>query len=422
MTAIPAQANISTATATLPIISPPRERHFMLKDWRQHLLLIPFDILVLIFVSQSMLPIWAALLLALVNFGTWWCYYRIPYFLRTVSGAQADHILIPGPIVEDFARFINSCGIHHRAHYGLMFAMMAGFHAMMSGSLFNLTMSSGQAMLLAWSCYAAMIAIDAFMFTVSFKTLRELKKDSLKHGNVYTAELKRSNDDLEQFAYIASHDLRAPLRSMQNLTSWIAEDLQSGETENVGKNVSLLQGRISRLDRLLNDLLQYSRVGQEGTATEDFSVTEKVETVFDTVTGSESARLTVTGPDVWVNDFNVTYDILLSNLIGNALKHNDKHVAEIHVSVSPNAGGLELTIEDNGPGIDPQYHEKIFNIFSTLQARDAVEASGMGLAIVKKIVDLKNGTIAISDSELGGCKFSIWLNCPTFIGQAAAAE
>ena len=107
----------------------------MVKDLRQHILLIPLDILVLIFVSHSMLPIWAALLLALVNFGTWWCYYRIPYFLRTVSGQESDHILIPGPIVEHFARFINSCGIHHRAHYGLMFAMMAGFHGMMSGGL-----------------------------------------------------------------------------------------------------------------------------------------------------------------------------------------------------------------------------------------------------------------------------------------------
>lgn len=394
----------------------------MLKDWRQHLLLIPFDILVLVFVSQSMLPIWAALLLAVVNFGTWWCYYRIPYFLRTVSGNKADHILIPGPIVEDFARFINSCGIHHRAHYGLMFAMMAGFHAMMSGRLFDYSLSSGQAMMLAWTCYAAMIAIDSFMFAVSLKTLSELKKDSLKHGNVYTAELKRSNDDLEQFAYIASHDLRAPLRSMQNLTTWIVDDLKAGDTENIGKNVDLLQGRIKRLDRLLNDLLQYSRVGREGTTTEDFSVTEKVKTVFESLTRSESSKLLVEGPDVWVNDFSVTFEILISNLIGNALKHNDKDNAKIKVGVVPQASGLQLTIADNGPGIDPKYHEKIFNIFSTLQARDAVEASGMGLAIVKKIVDLKNGSITIEESELGGCKFTIWLNCPAFIGQTSAAE
>ena len=391
----------------------------MLKDMRQHLLLIPLDILVILFVSQSMLPIWAALLLAIVNFGTWWCYYRIPYFLRTVSGRQADHILIPGPIVEHFARFINSCGIHHRAHYGLMFAMMAGFHAMMSGGVSPFTSSMGQAMTLAWAAYAAMLLIDVFMFVVSFQTLQELQKDSLKEGNIYTDELKRSNDDLEQFAYIASHDLRAPLRSMNNLAKWITEDVEQGNTEDVVKNLGLLQGRIARLDRLLNDLLQYSRVGKENASKELFSVTQKAKAVFESLKQSETTTLKLRGPDVWVKDYDVSFEILISNLIGNAIKHNDKDVTQIDVSLEAQAGGLALTVEDNGPGIDAAYREKIFDVFSTIQARDKVEASGMGLAIVKKIVDIKDGRVAVGKSALGGSKFSIWLNTPTLEGKSA---
>ena len=417
MSAELASPGLNPSSVDISVSAPPREKHFLIKDLRQHILLIPLDILVLIFVSQSMLPIWAAMLLALINFGTWWCYYRIPYFLRTVSGQKSDHILIPGPIVEHFARFINSCGIHHRAHYGLMFAMMAGFHGMMSGGISSFGLSAGQAMMLAWTAYAAMLLIDTFMFSVSFKTLRELQKDSLKEGNVYTQELKRSNDDLEQFAYIASHDLRAPLRQMKNLTKWIVEDFKLGNNEKVHSNLNLLQGRITRLDRLLNDLLQYSRVGKEKASTEFFSVPQKVETIFEGLKQSDTSRLNLRGPDVWVRDYDVSFEILISNLIGNAIKHNDKDITQIDVSLGAEAGGLFLSVEDNGPGIDPAYHEKIFNVFSTLQARDKVEASGMGLAIVKKIVDIKDGRIEVGKSALGGSNFSIWLKTPTFDGK-----
>jgi len=206
---------------------------------------------------------------------------------------------------------------------------------------------------------------------------------------------------------------------MNSLAKWITEDVEQGNTEDVVKNLGLLQGRIARLDRLLNDLLQYSRVGKENASKELFSVTQKAKAVFESLKQSETTTLKLRGPDVWVKDYDVSFEILISNLIGNAIKHNDKDVTQIDVSLEAQAGGLALTVEDNGPGIDAAYREKIFDVFSTIQARDKVEASGMGLAIVKKIVDIKDGRVAVGKSALGGSKFSIWLNTPTLEGKSA---
>ena len=388
---------------------------------RENLSLIPFDVLVILFVGQSMLPAWAALLLAAVNFGTWWCYYRIPHFLRTVSGPLGDNILIPGPIVEYFARFIYSCGVHHRAHYGLMLAMMAGFHAAMTGSMWDIGIPKHTAMFMGWTCFAGLLLIDTIMYWVSLRTLQELRKDSLEDANVVTNELKRSNEDLEQFAYIASHDLRAPLRAMDSLTDWITEDVKNICTEDTRKHLTTLKGRIARLDKLLNDLLQYSRVGKENGTPEYFPIKNKVSEAFEVLDSEGVHTINVTGSDIWLHDHDVTFDILIANLIGNAIKHNDKHRTEIAVNVSRKNNGMQIIVEDNGPGIDAQYQEKIFDVFSTLQRRDEVEASGMGLAIVKKIVAQKNGTVDVGKSALGGARFELFLNIPTYSEQPDAA-
>ena len=158
--------NISLPDWALGFFSP--------RGWR-HVFLIPLDLLVLLFLSQTMLPAWAVALLAIVNFGTWWCYYRIPQFLRTVAGPEGQGILIPGHIVEYFAQFINSCGIHHRAHYGLMLAMMAGFHAAMTGRMWGGDFGQDAALTLAWVSYAGLLTFDTVMYMISLRTLQELR-------------------------------------------------------------------------------------------------------------------------------------------------------------------------------------------------------------------------------------------------------
>jgi len=374
-----------------------------------HLKLFPFDILVLIFIGQAMLPLWAAFLLVIVNVGTWWCYHRIPQFLRRVSGAQGEGILIPGNIVEYFARFIHSCGVHHRAHYGLMFTMMAGFHTVMSGQIWGMTIPMSYALIIAWSGYAALLVIDFRMYWVSVRTLQELRLDSLEEANRYTEDLKRSNVELENFAYIASHDLRSPLRGIINLSKWIEKDIGDTCSDDTRNNLRLLKSRTQRMDNLLNDLLQYSRIGRIETEVELIRPAQLAEEVFDTLAVQDHSTIHVSGHDLEFIDYRVPYEMILSNLITNAIKHNSKAHKNVWVSTQLVEGRVELQVEDDGPGVEEIYREKIFEVFTTLDRRDKKEASGMGLAIVNKIITHQGGSIRLDDSPHGGARFIVTL-------------
>ncbi|MAT36365.1 MAG: hypothetical protein CMK06_14695 [Ponticaulis sp.] len=375
----------------------------------KHLRFIPYDVLVVLFVGQIMLPVWAALALVAVNVGTWWCYHRIPQFLRRVSEPDGEGILISGPIVENFARFIHSCGVHHRAHYGLMFAMMAGFHASMTGGLWGLSISSGTLQILAWSSYAALLFIDFVMYWVSLRTLQELREDKLREANRYTNELKRSNEELEQFAYIASHDLRAPLRAIINLSKWIEHDIGENCSPETREHLALLQTRTQRMDNLLQDLLRYARIGRDETTMDRIDLYEMVRDIFESHQIENTLHLVVKGPRVQVTDYEITYFLLLSNLIGNAIKHHDKPEGQIVVTFEPKKEHLVIIVEDDGPGIPAEYRQKVFEVFTTLDRRDQKEAAGMGLAIVRKIIHHKKGKIVLDENDSGGARFVITL-------------
>lgn len=373
----------------------------------KHFRLIPYDVLVILFIGQIMMPIWAAAILVAVNIGTWWCYHRIPQFLRRVSDAQGEGILISAPIVEDFARFINSCGIHHRAHYGLMFAMMGGFHAAMTGHLWSLSFPPGYALTLAWMSYGALVVVDFTMYWVSLRTLQEMRFEKLQEANEYTDELKRSNKELEQFAYIASHDLRAPLRGIINLSNWIEEDVRDRCSPETLRNLKLLNSRTQRMDHLLNDLLQYSRIGRDEMETEQISLRALSADIFDSFNANGRFSIHLPGEETNVTDYRITFELLISNLIGNAIKHATRPDGNVWVDFRTSRTHLTIVVEDDGPGIAEEFREQIFQIFTTLERRDVKEASGMGLAIVKKIVHHKAGDIFVDNSEHGGVRFTI---------------
>ncbi|MDB2437241.1 ATP-binding protein [Hellea sp.] len=378
----------------------------LLKD---NAFLFPFDILVLLFLAQTMLPVWAAIILALINFGTWYCYYKIPEYLRTVSGSAGENIIIPGHIIAHFAQFVSSCGIHHRAHYGLMLAMMAGFHSMMAGQIWGTPIGHHVSMAVAYTALFLLIAVDLHMLWRSVRAMQELRADKLREVAEYTVELERSNEDLEQFAYIASHDLRAPLRAMHNLVGWIEQDIGQTSNKSTTDNLYLLKQRINRLDNLLNDLLQYSRIGRKETTQETIDLHELTKNIFNDANPDDKHKLHMSGNPVIIKDYKVIYDMLLGNLLVNSIKHNDKPVTDVWVEFEKQGSNVTISVEDNGPGIDPKYREKVFNVFTTLSRRDEKEASGMGLAIVKKISSHKKGKVTVSDSEKGGAKFEIVL-------------
>lgn len=228
---------------------------------------------------------------------------------------------------------------------------------------------------------------------------------------VHAAELERSNRDLETFAYAASHDLRSPLRGIMTTAAWIKEDFETGITSETRGNLELLMKRAKRLDDLLNSLLDYSRTAMASKDNADLADVD-IGNLFDDVVvliaPPAGFRVEREGPMPVIKAVEVLLQRVLQNLIDNAIKHHDQDEGRV-VLRSEDAGDLiRLTITDDGPGIDAKYHDQVVQIFKSLQRKDVTESSGVGLAMVKKIVEQAGGTLTIESliEDGRGCAVS----------------
>lgn len=222
-------------------------------------------------------------------------------------------------------------------------------------------------------------------------------------------ELERSNQELDDFAYVASHDLKAPLRGIMQLANWIEEDLQGKMEEETGLHLKLMQSRVARLENLLDDLLAYSRVGKIHGDFKLVNVTTMVNELFELLVPPAGFTLSCADdlPDIMT--LAVPLEQIFRNLINNAIKHHDKEQGHIHVSAQPADLGYVFIVEDDGPGIAPDQQQRAFGIFQTLKPRDDVEGSGIGLAIIKKLLDYYQCSISIeSDGQRGTRMIFTW--------------
>lgn len=220
-----------------------------------------------------------------------------------------------------------------------------------------------------------------------------------------TRMLEERNRELDQFAYITSHDLKAPLRGIANLAQWIEEDLGEHATADIRSQLELLRGRAHRMEALIDGILQYSRVGRTSEKLEPVAVGELLEEVVDLLAPPPEATIAIS-PDLptLVAD-RVQLSQVFANLIGNALKHREGPGAVVTVTARDLGRAYEFAVADNGPGIAPQYHERIFGIFQTLASRDRIEGSGLGLALVKKMVERQGGQVRLESAEGQGATF-----------------
>lgn len=215
-----------------------------------------------------------------------------------------------------------------------------------------------------------------------------------------TKHLEKSNSDLEQFSYIASHDLKSPLNAIKQLVGWIKEDCQDILPEDSKKHLNLLSQRSQRMMKLLNDLLDYSRINRDEFKNERVNLNDLSQDILQLLDIPQS--FTFSAPDIDINIPQAPLEIVLRNLISNAIKHHDKKSGHIVISYDSNIEFHTFVIEDDGPGIPEEFHDKAMEMFQTLQSRDKVEGSGMGLAMIKRIVEHYQGSIAIdSDGERG---------------------
>jgi signal transduction histidine kinase len=218
-------------------------------------------------------------------------------------------------------------------------------------------------------------------------------------------DLARSNQDLDDFAYVASHDLKAPLRGIDQLASWIAEDISEGNIEQIPEHVGLMRSRVQRLERLLNDLLEYSRANRQPYQPSKINCNQLVNDTFLLISPPVDFSLTIINDLPEFLTLSAPFEQVIRNLLNNAIKHHDKSKGHIKVSVEDDKDYYTFSVSDDGPGIDVTNYDEIFKMFKTLKPRDETEGSGMGLALIKKVVEHYTGSVFV-DSVVGeGCTF-----------------
>lgn len=234
----------------------------------------------------------------------------------------------------------------------------------------------------------------------TMETIDRDRKVIMEQFALKARELERSNRDLEQFAYVASHDLKAPLRDIENLSTWILEDAGTLLPPESLKHLERLIQRVARMQSLLDDLLQYSRAGRIAYQPEEVDLAAVLRNVCELTTLRSGFELVLPDDLPHVRTPKAPIEQVLLNLVGNAIKHHDGERGRIEVTWRDAGDFVEIAVSDDGPGIPARFHERIFGLFTTLQSRDKVEGSGMGLAIVKKLVEFHDGTITL-ESEPG---------------------
>jgi len=223
---------------------------------------------------------------------------------------------------------------------------------------------------------------------------------------VYSEQLKKQNNELNQFSYVVSHDLKAPLRAIFKLSEWIEDDLKDVMSDESRKNMQTLRGRVYRLESLINGLLEYSKIGRTNVTPERVDVRTMLKETIDLLNPPPRIKVSIQSAMPVFCTKKYALQQVFFNLISNAIKYNDKENGIVDISANENGQCYQFTVQDNGMGIDPIYHKKVFDIFQTLQARDQVEGTGVGLSIIKKIVEDMGGTVSLESEEKKGAKFT----------------
>lgn len=212
--------------------------------------------------------------------------------------------------------------------------------------------------------------------------------------------LESMNLELSDFAHIVSHDLKAPLRAIGSLADWLKEDYAEKLGDNGVETLDLLKGRVRRMNNLIEGILSYSRSVGEEERIDEVNLRDLVEEVVEVVSPPGNIKIELeSGPEV-VHCDKTRLEQVIQNLLTNAVKYNDKEEGIIKINCVPEDGYFKFRVSDNGIGIDKKYFDKIFQIFQTLAPRDKSETAGVGLAIVKKIVENYGGSIWL-ESEVG---------------------
>ncbi len=246
---------------------------------------------------------------------------------------------------------------------------------------------------------------DVAILTISDISAHHARVVAEQESQRRAEELSRVNSEVERLFYAVAHDLRSPLRAVETLASWILDDFEEGDFDEVRNHIRTLRARVTRLDRMLNDLLSYARIGRTQYPVEDVDVDALLHEVTTSL-----LQIPATFEVRWADMPRLTtHRTLLSqvfqNLISNAVKHHDQPGGTIEIRAEDAGSHYVFRVSDDGPGIAESFRERIFNLFSTLKRRDEIEGSGMGLAFVQKVVRRLGGQVSVEGPEGRGTTF-----------------
>jgi PAS domain S-box-containing protein len=218
-------------------------------------------------------------------------------------------------------------------------------------------------------------------------------------------EVENANQELKDFAYIISHDLKAPLRGIKTVANWISTDYADKLDENGRKQIDSLLNRVQRMHNLIDGVLQYSRVGRIKEETVQVNLNELVPAVIDMLAPPENITITIENELPTIECEQTRIMQVFQNLLSNAVKYMDKPKGQIKVDCVEEDGFWKFSVADNGPGIEEKHFEKIFKIFQTLAPRDEFESTGVGLTVVKKIIEIYKGSVWVESKPGKGSTF-----------------
>jgi PAS domain S-box-containing protein len=217
--------------------------------------------------------------------------------------------------------------------------------------------------------------------------------------------LEARNQELNGFAYVVSHDLKAPLRGIANLAQWIQEDLKDTLSEEIQQQMTLLQNRANSVQSMINGLLDYARVGRTDTPIEHAVVKELLTNVIDSIAPPASFNITFAPNLPIFHTKRLLLSQVFAHLIDNGVKHHTRPDGSIYISCQEQGDFYEFAVADDGPGVAANHHDRIFMIFQSGSARNSQDSSGIGLSIVKKIVEGEAGKIRLESHPGKGSTF-----------------
>lgn len=218
--------------------------------------------------------------------------------------------------------------------------------------------------------------------------------------------LQRSNKELENFAYVASHDLRSPLAAIDQLSGFVLEDCEEILPEESKEDLVELRRRVNRLADLVTQLLNYSRIGRKESDPEEVDVGEMLHEIREMLSPDDEFTITIPDTMPTIRTPKAALYLIFRNLISNSLKHHNRKDGCITLAGQEGDTHWQFSVSDDGPGIAPEHHDRIFQLFKTLAPKDDTNSSGMGLAMIKKTVEHYGGEVSIESEAGQGARFN----------------